>query len=167
MKLLITLLAIFCISSLNAQTTLACGKNNVTVTGQKISSTKYIGSDKKSKSIFNYYYELRTDSLVVWEEFINDYEAVESITVSAIAKKDISTKTLPYLDLFPGSEYEKPVQRIYITCEESDCIQATGYYNWAEPGTETHNTNGFYQIDGSDKKLHQELLTKILDWLKK
>ncbi len=167
MKLLLTLLTIISISALKAQTTLVCGKNNIAVSGQKISYTKYIGSDKKSKSIYNYYYELRTDSLIVWEEFINDYEAVESVTVSSIAKKDISTKNLPYLDLFPGSEYEKPVQRIYITCDTGDCIQATGYYNWAEPGNETHNTNGFYQIDGSDKKIHQELLTKILEWLKK
>ncbi len=166
MKHLITLLAIAVALTANTQTILVCGKNNITVTGQKVSSTKYIGSDKKSKSITNYYYQLGTDSLTIWEEFINDDEAVESITITTIAKKDISTKSSPYLDEFPGSEYEKPVQRIYIKCTDGDCMMATGFYNWTEPGSETHSTNGFYQLDGSDKKVQQELLNKILSWLK-
>jgi hypothetical protein len=165
MKRLITLFAASISLAGAAQTTLTCGQTTITMTGEQLSSVKFIGSDKKANAVTNYYYKLGADSITIWEEYINEGEK-ESVTVIRVHKKDIDRKNLPYLDLFPGSEYEKPVQRIYITCASGECIQSTAYYSWMAPGKETISTNGFYQIDGSDKTTHQNLLDKILNWLK-
>lgn len=91
---------------------------------------------------------------------------LESVAVFTINKKDISTTSLPYLDEFTFSNYESPVQRLYIQCTDGDCMKSTKYQSWVEPGKESHDVTNYYQIDGSDKKVHQELLDKILTWLK-
>lgn len=165
MKQLLTTLVLALSITCTAQTTLSIGPHSFTGVGEKLSSVKYIGSDKKSNSVTNYYIKLGTDSLTIWEEAFDEGE-IESISVIRINKKDIDQKNLPYLDVFPGSEYEKPVQRIYIKCAEGECIQSTSYYSWTKAGNETKSTNGFYQIDGSDKAVHQNFLNQLLSWIK-
>ncbi len=164
MKLLLFSLLV-CGIAASAQTTLSCGPHSIAMTGEKLSSVRFIGSDKKANAVTTYYYQISTDSITFWEEYVNEGEK-ESVTVIRIHKKDIDRKQPPYLDLFPGSEYEKPVQRIYITCAGADCIQSTAYYSWTAPGKASTSTNGFYQADGSDKTAHQLFLDKIANWLK-
>ncbi|HQX95990.1 MAG: hypothetical protein IPN82_06175 [Chitinophagaceae bacterium] len=165
MKKIFTTLAIIAILTAQGQTSLTCGKNVIAVSGQKISTTKFIGDEKKDNAITNYYYQLAKDNITIWEEYINE-GVLESVAVFTINKKDISTTSLPYLDEFTFSNYESPVQRLYIQCTDGDCMKSTKYQSWVEPGKESHDVTNYYQIDGSDKKVHQELLDKILTWLK-
>ncbi len=165
MKKLFTIIAIIAVLTAQGQTSLTCGKNVIAVSGEKVSSTKFIGTDKKDNAITNYYYQLGKDSLTIWEEYINEGEH-ESVAVISIHKKDINIIDLPYLDEYAFPNYENPVQRIYIQCKDGDCMKRISYQSWVEPGKESHDATNFYQIDGSDKKIQQELLNKILAWLK-
>jgi len=164
MKYLLTLVVCLTTVLSNGQITLTCGNNTIGVSGEKLSSVKFIGSDKKTNSVTNYYYSLQKDSLKVWEEVITD-DLTESVGIYSIARKDISTKFAPYLDELPGTEYEMPLKRIYITCAGGDCVQSASYYSWKPKGEVVISTNRFYQVDGSNKQNHQAFLTKLLAWI--
>lgn len=165
MKKLLFIAALFIAVVSYSQTSITCGNNTVIVTGEKLSSVKYIGRDKKTNAVTNYYYRIDSDSLKVWEEYINEGER-ESIITYTIHKKDINRKSMPYLDELPGSEYEKPLKRIYISCNNGECVQSASYFSWKQAGDVTLSTNIFCQIDGTDLKIHQAFLDKILAWLK-
>jgi hypothetical protein len=166
MKTFITLLLFVAATvTIQAQTTLTCGKHNISGVGEKLSSVKYIGSDKKSNDVTNYYYLFTKEELIIWREELENGES-KSIEKTTITKKDISTKNAPYLDLFPASEYEKPIERIYINCGKEECMQTESIYSWTNAGDVLKSTNGFYQIDGADKKIQQVFLDKLLAWIK-
>ena len=166
MKTIIALLLIVATTNtIQAQTTLTCGKHSISSVGEKLSSVKYIGSDKKSNDVTNYYYQFTKEELTIWREELENGEP-KSIEKTTINKKDISTKNAPYLDLFPASEYEKPIERIYITCGKDECMQTESVYSWTNAGDVSKSTNGFYQIDGTDKKIQQAFLDKLLAWIK-
>lgn len=166
MKAILTLLLLGAsVITSQAQTTLTCGNHSLTDVGEKIDSVKYVGMDKKSNDVTSYYYTFSTDVLTIWRAELENGE-MKSIEKTMINKKDISTNKTPYLDLFPASEYEKPIQRIYINCENGECIATESFYSWTSAGDVSKSTNGFYQLDGADKKRQQAFLDKLLAWIK-
>ena len=85
MKKIFTTLAIIAILTAQGQTSLTCGKNVIAVSGQKISTTKFTGDEKKDNAITNYYYQLAKDNITIWEEYINE-GVLESVAVFTINK---------------------------------------------------------------------------------
>lgn len=166
MKAILTLLLLGAsVITSQAQTTLTCGNHSITGVGEKLDSVKYIGRDKKSNDVTSYYYQFSTETLTIWRAELENGEP-KSIEKTVMNKKDISTKNVPYLDLFPASEYEKPIHRIYITCGTGECMTTESVYSWTSAADVTTSTNGFYQVDGADKKLQQAFLDKLLAWIK-